>query len=194
MRHFLGLAALSCIISYASLATSAEPLPEADEGRLTLKGLVPGLELETAKSAIPGMLCNKNPNDASQTECGIKGSNAPEAFRTFGGVSVDILLLLFGADDKMGVVLTQIPSKSFEGLLGAMIERFGPPTSSEDKPLQNKMGAKFMNRTVTWIKGDDKLIVEKYGSNLNLGQLRLSSLQYEKDLVEGRRKSKAKDF
>ena len=156
---------------------------------------MPGLSQETARASLRGLKCEKTAAVITgATQCGNLASNLPEEFRTLGGATLKFLMMFFGEDGNMGIMLTTLPSSSYAGLKSALTERFGAPASSEEQEVQNKLGTKFTNEVTIWQKGDDKLTLQKFGSNINEGSLRLSSIEYELQRAELSAKSKAKDL
>jgi hypothetical protein len=197
MRSVIRIVAASCVLAFnaSALAADRPPLPDVAEDRLALKGIVPGISEDTIRASISGLQCQKTASPATGArQCSGLAQSVPEEFRTFGGTTIKLLIMFFGEDGNLGSAMTVIPSNSYTSLLVAMKERFGEPTSTEQRELQNKLGATFVNETATWLKGDDKLMLQKYGSNVNDGLLRLSSAKFESALAQTNTKSKAKDF
>lgn len=194
MRKLIAATAFLALLTSAGGAGAAS-LPEVGEERLSLKGITPGLSEAVVTGGISGLRCQKTQAvQSGARQCAGVAATLPEEFRTFGGAAVDVLIMFFGEDSKLGVALATIPSDSYTGLKVAMTERFGAPSNVEETAVQNKLGTKFANETVTWLKGDDKLMLQKFGSKINQGMLRLSSVAYEAARTDLTTKSKAKDF
>lgn len=114
----------------------------------------------------------------------------------YGGVTPEAMLATFSEDRLVSIYLT-FSSEQFAGLAAAMVARFGQPDDETNEAVQNRMGATFDNRRLSWIRGDSSLRITKRTSKLDRGTVSLTSLQYLKDKASERQeaaKARAKDL
>ena len=64
------------------------------------------------------------------------------------------------------------------------MERYGRPTQERDEIVQNRMGAKFDNRIVTWEGPRVVITAQRYGPDLTQGY---ATLQTQEEMKESAR-------
>ncbi len=58
----------------------------------------------------------------------------------------------------LGCITARFSSNAFEAVARSLVEKYGEPTNSEIEALQNRMGATFSAKKLTWTFGDDAII------------------------------------
>ena len=56
--------------------------------------------------------------------------------------------------------------EKYDEMKSAFLERYGPPTHTEAKPVQNRMGAQFLNEILLWTGSVLSIRLEKYGASI----------------------------
>ena len=59
----------------------------------------------------------------------------------------------------------------YRQVLDAFIAKLGPPHQTDHEPVQNRMGASFMNEKAIWFTTTGKLEISSYGSRLDHGSV-----------------------
>jgi hypothetical protein len=95
---------------------------------------------------------------------------------TIAGVPVRLLLLYYYSG-KLETISIAIDEKYFSQVLAALSEKHGPG-SVKSETLQNRMGATFENRIVSWRRGEATLDVKRYS-----GKIDTSSVMYRSDFA-----------
>lgn len=68
------------------------------------------------------------------------------------------------ADDKLGRAQVDFHVNWFARVHAAMVEKFGPPTSTSVSTVQNRMGATFESQTIVWrIPPGEVRLIQRYG-------------------------------
>jgi hypothetical protein len=74
--------------------------------------------------------------------------------------------------------LTFLPG-FFAILETAFTEKYGAPTLQEENEVQNRLGAKFVNKTLSWNGPNIRIRLQKYGTNLTKGRAVIGKADYE---------------
>jgi len=181
-------AALGATLLIAQPAVAQEPL--------TFKGLEIGSSVERFMEIAPGARCIASRCFVFvSSECKM-GRGTTEDFMacrkrySYGG---HIPLSITGTFDenKLVSVYVKISERSFEGLLVAMQERFGPPSIDSRSTLQNRMGASFDNRRVGWERTGTVITITQRAGQVDEGSVFFTSAAYAKK-AEEEREQKAK--
>lgn len=126
----------------------------------------------------------------------IGGRHGEFLFRDFiGSAIVDIHVWFL--DDKFAQAELRFKSAFFPTLETAFKERYGTPTLEEEKEVQNRMGAKFLNKEVTWTGPNVLIRIDKYFGTLNDGRATISQREYVEYILKeqkDRSKGAAKDL
>lgn len=123
-------------------------------------------------------------------------ANKYPALKSFAGQRVNYISLL-KLNEQVQSVSVSLPTKGWAVILGALTEKFGPPTSSINSTVQNRAGASFGQTIATWKADGQYLIAQKLGSNINNMAISLGSEAADATLMESaKEKSKegAKDL
>lgn len=113
----------------------------------------------------------------------VKGDNGGFCF----GASCEIRLSIKGIPAKAHYSFTANPEKdqnsllerifieispdNYELIVKALIEKYGQPQSIKTVPIQNKMGAQFVNKKAVWNLTDGRIYSDKYSNNLEEGSI-----------------------
>ncbi|MHB8742807.1 MAG: hypothetical protein ACYC9L_06730 [Sulfuricaulis sp.] len=96
------------------------------------------------------------------------------------------------ADAYMGRILPG----DFDGVVAALQEKYGAPTSKTQGFVQNRMGAKFDNPSFVWNFPDGKLIATKFmpgAPMLDISQVEMASTAWLAE-KEAKQKARANDL
>jgi hypothetical protein len=86
---------------------------------------------------------------------------------TVGTVSVEEAWTFVA--DKLVSVYWRFPAGDFDKLAVTLTEKYGQAHSTENKTLQNAVGATFQNVTYSWNGAKVSIWISKYGSNVTKG-------------------------
>jgi len=81
-----------------------------------------------------------------------------------GGVETKVYL--FFGDQGLDDVSLTFPPLHFDTMVGAFLGLYGPPTTREQQTVQSRMGASFLNDTLTWHGDTVDMTLQKYGSKV----------------------------
>lgn len=82
------------------------------------------------------------------------------------------------ADGKVGSVSVDFGVRVFPDVTAALTAKFGPPTSEVNVPVQNKMGATFDSRVVTWTKSAGSIVATERSGTINDSTVTMVSNDY----------------
>jgi hypothetical protein len=88
----------------------------------------------------------------------------------------------FRGDRFTGASLT-FPAEGFDAVEHTFIQRYGPPTSTEDEPGKTRAGLEFLNRRHMWIGPKIVIRLVRYGDRLTHSS---ASLRTHEDLATSR--------
>jgi hypothetical protein len=175
---------------FAGLALAQEPL--------SFKGFELGAEREKFLAAFPKLdrPCTTVCHWSAASAC--RGHDYQECRKalSYGGVMPMSILVRF-KDDKLVSVYLTFDTDRFRDLSVAMVERFGKPEKDEPSVVQNRAGASFDNRKLTWERGDAILTVTMRSGKIDQGTVSFVSFKYMKEEYEDHQKavkSKAKEL
>jgi hypothetical protein len=187
------LAAASLAIALAGQTAAQEPL--------TFKGLALGATQEQFKAVMPGIECTPTMcHMLLQAQCrGLRGFDEIRACQRQFDYGGQVVLWLSGDFEEGGLMAinARLDTRAFKPLLEAMVERFGAPTADEPRTVQNRMGASFDDRRVTWIRGDALLVLRQRSSKLDEAAVSLVSqsfLKRQRERSEQKAKERAKQL
>ena len=80
--------------------------------------------------------------------------------------SIRVFTVIEFETDGMDTVMLGFASEKYDEMKNTFLERYGPPTQTETQPVQNRMGASFLNESLTWTGNVVKIRLEKYGSKI----------------------------
>lgn len=93
---------------------------------------------------------------------------------SIAGAPVDMWLITMRGGE-VATIYVQVLNRHFERVIAALKERFGPPTKQEDGQVQNRMGATFDQKELTWRSEGGVLSVKKRGGKIDTMSLMLTS-------------------
>ncbi len=163
---------------------------------LSFKGLMLGAPREKVFVALPPPVSPSCGDSCFFSVTACRGSEDCRKQFSYGGVPIQSMLVRF-REDKLVSVYLVYASDSFGTLSAAMVERFGKPDMDRTSPVQNRMGASFDNRSMTWIHGDAMLWIRQRASQVDRGSVTFTSKQYLEDADRERKdeaKARAKDL
>lgn len=139
---------------------------------------------EAAQEHFQGLQCDATKGNAlrlGKTSCVSLAATACPAERcgtrslaTYGSVPIEGTILYFGARGLQTVILSLKP-EHVDRLAESVTLRFGPPASDERSVVQNRMGAAFEQRVVTWSVGGNQIKVSRYANDLTRGRVAIST-------------------
>lgn len=97
----------------------------------------------------------------------------------------------------LGSISIYFPKDSFLQVLGALTEKYGPPSSETVEARQNAMGATFSSRVVRWVSDEDAIEMTEISYDIkttNLEFKRRNVLDRAKAASQSERKADAKDL
>ena len=126
----------------------------------SFRGIPFGASEATARASIR-MFCNDTtpPHRVADRICGDEA--------TIGDVSVKGYF--FFTEDRFLSGALNFPSKSFASIEASFIERHGPPTTTTEETVQNRMGAEFTNRVHKWIGPRVSIRLYRYSGKVTEG-------------------------
>lgn len=120
-----------------------------------------------------------------------KGGRGEFLFRdTIGDAIVDIHIWFL--ENKFVQAELRFKSAFFPILEAAFKDRYGAPTLEEEREVQNRAGAKFTNKQISWIGPNVQIRIEKYFGTITDGRATVSQSAYVEYLLK-ERKEKLKD-
>lgn len=96
---------------------------------------------------------------------------------------------LYFVNQRFAVLHITFPQTQFETIRDAFAAKFGPPHESIQEPIQNRMGANFLNDIVRWKTTTGTLEISRYASLLQYGKVDIADPGLMK-IVEERQKAK----
>lgn len=83
-------------------------------------------------------------------------------------------MYLFSKDGKFESVRMSFQVVHYPSLRAIFEERYGPPTTTRQEEIQNRMGAKFTNEISTWTGERVVISLRRYGSKVTEGRAQIS--------------------
>lgn len=186
-------------------ATLAASALAAHADSFSYKGVKLGDTMEQFKQALPLYECTATSCTYIRDSCArVSGLGSSAEFSrkldacregtSFGGA-----LVTYGRAEFIDGVLAKlyITSPWMTQLSDALTDKFGAPTSVDNTPVRNKMGAEFPNWIKTWALGTDVMVASQRASNINEGSVLISgpaALEQAKARKQEQTKAGAKDF
>lgn len=169
------------------------------------KGVKIGDSLDSFQAALPYFKCSSSECTYSAASCemDLKAKGSGDTTRNFdtcmnansyGGAFITFGMAKFHEGKLSEIYLT---SPWMSRINSALVEKYGQPSSIDNTPVQNKMGAEFDNWVKTWKMGSDQLVAKlragsvKEGSVLILGE---AAMKLRAKQQQEQAKSGAKDF
>lgn len=84
---------------------------------------------------------------------------------SLGGVTLTTLYQF--KDDKLKLVYLSFPAQFFDKIKDIFVERYGPPTATEKKPVRTKMGVEYENESILWVGGIVEIQFSRFGSTVS---------------------------
>ena len=96
-------------------------------------------------------------------------------------------------DDRFSAARIYFKSEAYFDLIrNAFIERYGPPHSTTEQVLKNRMGAEFVNPVLVWKGPTLSIQLRKYRGTITDGMAIISTHEFDKEFVESyKQKGKA---
>ncbi|MGZ8546903.1 MAG: hypothetical protein ACXWVU_05855, partial [Sulfuricurvum sp.] len=69
---------------------------------------------------------------------------------TLAGASLERPVMIMMQNNRAGMIYMQSKSNNFNQIAEAYSLKYGTPTTQNESEVQNRMGAKFLNREYTW--------------------------------------------
>ncbi|GEM_PF-2114626 len=184
-------------LALATMAAHAE--------EFSYKGVKLGESMEAFKEALPLYKCSQDSCTYLRQECApVSGTGSSQDFSrrleecregtSYGGALVSYGRASF-IDGKLASIY--LVSPWMERVGRSLPEKYGAPTSTDDSPVKNKMGAEFPNWVKTWNNGGSRLIASLRGSKLDEGFILIESaaaIASQKQQEKDQAKTGAKDF
>lgn len=95
-------------------------------------------------------------------------------------------------DDKLVSVYVTISERNFSEVTEALLHRFGSPVRDHASVIQNRMGAQFDQRVLSWIRDGATLMATRRAGNIDQSSVMLMDNAWALQQKEERRRS-AKD-
>jgi hypothetical protein len=155
------------------------------DSALEFKGIALGSEISTVENT-GRFHCRDPKSPIADQLCSLKYNER----ETIAGVPVKVLLLYYYSG-KLETISVAFDEKHFSQVSAALSEKYGQG-NIQTEAVQNRMGATFENRTLSWRRGATSLQAKRYS-----GQLDQSVVMYRSDYALEeflrRRKSSVKD-
>lgn len=171
------------VIALLALASAA-----LAQESITFKGHELGAARDKFLEAFPGASCKGAPKYGDtcawfpSRSCSSLDREAA-CFKQFnyGGVLPNAMLATFYRE-RLVSVRVYYPTTGYRGLRDAMTARFGDPADTKQEILQNRMGAKFENERLMWLRGDAILSLRQRGTKVDEGIMMLSSKSFHEEM------------
>lgn len=105
---------------------------------------------------------------------------------TLRDVFVPVFSLELSESDTVVRVEKEYTNDRFELLVDGAIHKFGAPDSDQASAVQNRMGASFDQRVLTWRGAGEIMTLEQRGSEIGLARFTLTRLISQRELDESR--------
>lgn len=162
---------------------------------LELKGVRLGMTFEELQTAFPaGQLSPGRPN-LNGMSCLLANTFCTVNVGTVAGIESVLQVSLSDgrvADAYMG----KLSPSEFQGVVKALQEKFGKPSSTSQGIVQNRMGGKFDNPSFVWSFPEGKLFATKFmpgAPTLDISQVEISSSSWIAE-KEAKQKARASDL
>ena len=83
-------------------------------------------------------------------------------------------------NDRFVYAFISFKPTDFAALRVAFVERYGAPTSRDERQLQNRMGATFTNEILTWNGEKVRIRLNRYGSKLDSGNATITTVEEDR--------------
>lgn len=94
-------------------------------------------------------------------------------------------------DEKFAHAEMTFNSGGFSIIDGAFKSRYGPPSSETETEIQNRAGAKFLNKQSLWKGANVEISVMKYGGTVTEGRATIGDPSYIRHVMEELKKKAA---
>lgn len=153
----LSISAAAAIVLFAKSVVAAPPLE--------IKGVPLGASEADAVRTIPALNCQDFRGDRM---CTI-GQTAAAAF-PYGSARPKNYIFSFRGD-RLGIAMVVLATADVDGVIAALMEKYGPPKSDDRGTIQNRMGATFDQRTATWVTPEGRIVATQRASKIDEGQI-----------------------
>jgi len=166
---------ITCIWIAAS-AIAAAPTPP-----LEVQGVPLGATVEQLQQANPlfrcyGATCTFYPAEAASAQCGTVSSE-PAVLGCYARVGSEYAFAsVHGAEyvaylkgGRVGEFRVMFPTAHADEVVAALEEQYGAPSDDREFETQNQLGARFVNRVVTWRRAEGEIKVERRAVDVDTG-------------------------
>jgi hypothetical protein len=155
---------------------------------IEFKGISMGVSQNEFESKLPVFDCYKLPDGfAYDSSC-----KTTARFFSYAGAPGDAEAGFIR--DRLVWINIKFSEQSFPGVRAAVLEKFGPPSSSQTEPVRNRMGGKFMDEILMWRRDGVTLVMERYSSNTTKSQAVFSLDSAVEEITARQRASNSKDL
>ena len=167
---------LSACAFFSAAAVAASPAPP-----LEVLGVALGASAERLQQVIPlfkcyGATCSFDPIDAADAQCGPVNSNPTvlDCYTSAGteyafGPARGAKYTAYLKDGHVGEFRITFPTAHADEVVTALTEEYGSPADDREVETQNRLGLKYLNRTVTWRRSDSEITVERRAIDVDTG-------------------------
>jgi hypothetical protein len=157
---------------------------------LEVNGVPLGVTAAQLQQAIPlfkchAATCSFDPVDAAMTQCGPVGSDYAvlECYARVGreyafGPAHGAKYTAYLKDGRVGEFRVTFPTASADEVVTALTEKYGAPSSDRQFETQNRLGARFVGRTVRWRSTGGEITVERRSVDVDTGLATLIATWY----------------
>lgn len=174
----------SIVLTLTTAAWADEPFD--------FKGVPFGASEQDLLQKHPDFKCQKGPPLTGDRACLLTQKRGA----SYAGVGATVMVSFFS--DKITHVTINFNSSEFDVVKGALIIKYGAPTTESSTSVSNRMGATFQNQQGTWDKNDGLILeINKYAGEISKSSVHIYTKEdYEK--FKGRKitdsKSRAGDL
>lgn len=130
----------------------------AQAGPFDIKGVKPEMRLEDVKTLYPEAMCHDLvTNPIFDHACRIPGV-------TYAGKGTNINVHFL--EGVSMVIVATIDSKEFDAVVGALKEKYGKPSTVDERNVQSGIGVMLTNTILVWKRGTSMLRAERYSSKV----------------------------
>lgn len=174
-------------------STQAQSVP------LEIKGVPFGATADELLAKLPAAKCYPSgcllsPSDMAEKQCGsmldaVRNKSVMECRNSaikesnFGPAPTSLYMFEF-RNGKLANATISFYETANLPLVIALTEKYGKPTSEKLVPMQNRAGAKFENKIVTWDLPDGRIEVSQRSSSIDKGSVRMSTTEYLKETAK----------
>ena len=165
-------------------APSPSPTPHVwQQEPKAFRGVTWGTSEKDANAALKFGFCT----DSAST---IPGSKMRSCMSPFSLGSVSVTAIFQFMNDKLVAVGGHFPSKEYQTVRTAFVEKYGPPMTAKSSTVQNRMNASFEQEKLTWEGPGVAISLDRLGDNVTEGFFYVLTQEFRVGLLKANENAK----